>query len=102
MAVNKAFVVKNGLEVADNLLFANNNKVGIGTTLPDYTLEVKGDVSLNNRLYLKTVDSFVKNATGIVSVTSPSAITGLNTSLIKLGDFIDDGPGGVLRTKKWS
>jgi hypothetical protein len=86
MAINKNFVVKNGLEVADNLLFANNNKVGIGTTLPDYTLEVKGDVSLNNRLYLKTVDSFVKNATGIVSVTSPSAITGLNTSLIKLGD----------------
>jgi hypothetical protein len=51
----------------------------------------ENDVSLNNRLYLKTVDSFVKNATGIVSVTSPSAITGLNTSLIKLGDFIDDG-----------
>jgi hypothetical protein len=99
MAVNKAFVVKNGLEVADNLLFANNNKVGIGTTLPDYTLEVKGDVSLNNRLYLKTVDSFVKNATGIVSVTSPSAITGLNTSLIKVGDSIDDGPGGVLRAE---
>jgi hypothetical protein len=99
MAINKNFVVKNGLEVADNLLFANNNKVGIGTTIPDYTLDVKGDVSLNNRLYLKTVDSFVKNATGIVSVTSPSAITGLNTSLIKLGDFIDDGPGGVLRTE---
>jgi hypothetical protein len=48
MAVNKAFVVKNGLEVADNLLFANNNKVGIGTTIPDYTLDVRGQSKRSN------------------------------------------------------
>jgi hypothetical protein len=101
MAINKNFVVKNGLEVADNLLFADGSKqkVGIGTTVPNYTLEVKGDVSLNNRLYLKTIDSFVKSTTGIVSVTAPSSITGINTSEIRIGDNIDDGPGGVLRAE---
>ena len=101
MASNKNFVVKNGLEVADNLLFADGSKekVGIGTTVPNYTLEVKGDVSLNNRLYLKTIDSFVKSTTGIVSVTAPSSITGINTSEIRIGDNIDDGPGGVLRAE---
>ena len=44
MAVNKNFVVKNGLEVDTNLILANadTNKVGIGTTVPRYTLHVHG------------------------------------------------------------
>jgi len=42
MAVNKNFVVKNGLEVDTNLIVAdaNTNKVGIGTTVPLYSLHV--------------------------------------------------------------
>jgi len=42
MAVNKNFVVKNGLEVDTNLIVANadTNRVGIGTTIPQYTLHV--------------------------------------------------------------
>jgi len=42
MAVNKNFVVKNGLEVDTNLIVANadTNRVGIGTTVPQYTLHV--------------------------------------------------------------
>ena len=44
MAVNKNFVVKNGLEVADNLIFAENGKVGIGSTSPSNTLDVNGDI----------------------------------------------------------
>ena len=44
MAVNKNFVVKNGIEVAEDLIFANSNldKVGIGSTIPTTTLDVKG------------------------------------------------------------
>ncbi len=40
MAVNKNFVVKNGIEVADNLVFASSDleKVGIGSTVPTDTL----------------------------------------------------------------
>ena len=42
MAVNKNFVVKNGLEVNTNLIVADaiTDKVGIGTTVPEYTLHV--------------------------------------------------------------
>ena len=42
MAVNKNFVVKNGIEVNTNLIVADtdSNKVGIGTTVPEYTLHV--------------------------------------------------------------
>lgn len=42
MAVNKNFVVKNGLEVDTDLIVAdaNTNKVGIGTTVPLYSLHV--------------------------------------------------------------
>jgi len=42
MAVNKNFVVKNGLEVDTNLIVAdaNTNRVGIGTSVPQYTLHV--------------------------------------------------------------
>jgi hypothetical protein len=42
MAVNKNFVVKNGLEVNTDLIVADvdSNKVGIGTTIPTYQLHV--------------------------------------------------------------
>jgi len=61
MAVNKNFVVKNGLEVNDNLIIADstNKKVGIGSTIPDYTLEVVGGIGATD-IY----------ASGIVTATS--------------------------------
>jgi len=42
MAVNKNFVVKHGLEVDTNLIVANadTNRVGVGTSVPQYTLHV--------------------------------------------------------------
>ena len=45
MAVNKNFVVKNGIEVATDLIYATSDldKVGIGSTIPTSTLEVGGD-----------------------------------------------------------
>ena len=41
MAVNKNFVVKNGLEVDTNTLFVDsaNNRVAIGTTVPTASLD---------------------------------------------------------------
>ena len=47
MAVNKNFVVKNGLEVSTNLIIADaaRNKVGIGTTTPRTELDVRGGIA---------------------------------------------------------
>ena len=46
MAVNKNFVVKNGLEVNTKLILADatNQKVGIGSTAPKFELEVAGGI----------------------------------------------------------
>jgi hypothetical protein len=43
---NKNFVVKHGLEVDTNLIFADQgtNKVGIATTVANYTLHVNGGI----------------------------------------------------------
>ena len=48
MAVNKNFVVKNGLEVNTNLIVADTDaqKVGIGTTISRYLLHVNGGTGI--------------------------------------------------------
>ena len=50
MAVNKNFVVKNGLEVATNLIVADSstNRVGIGSTRPRIDLDVRGSFASTN------------------------------------------------------
>jgi hypothetical protein len=50
MAVNKAFVVKNSLEVNQTLILADSvrGKVGIGTSLPGYLLDVAGGIGATN------------------------------------------------------
>ena len=46
MAVNKNFVVKNGLEVYTDLLFADSatHSVGVGSTSPNFDLDVRGGI----------------------------------------------------------
>lgn len=53
MAINKNFVVKHGLEVDTNLLFANadTTRVGVNTANPDYTFHVNGGIGATT-LYL--------------------------------------------------
>jgi hypothetical protein len=50
MAINKNFVIKNGLEISTDLIIANatTRKVGIGTTVPQYTLHVNGGIGVTN------------------------------------------------------
>ena len=52
MAIQKNFVVKNGLEVNNNLIFADtgSNKVGIATNNAKYTLHVNGGIGATNLL----------------------------------------------------
>ena len=84
MAVNKNFVVKNGIEVNDDLLIADSSlgKVGIGSTLPTTTLDVLGQG-------IKAQDGLF---TGILTATSElnvgtggTVITALENGLIGLG-----------------
>lgn len=50
MAVSKNFVVKNGLEVGTNVIVADAQDlhVGLGTTAPSQTLDVRGDVRFSD------------------------------------------------------
>ena len=82
MAVNKNFVVKNGLEVNTDLILANaeENRVGIATTVPQYTLHVNGGIG--------ATDAYVSVASTVIqkfhvgaggSVFSVDAFTGIGS-----------------------
>tara|TARA_R100001443_G_scaffold117378_1_gene141839 strand:- start:2677 stop:3753 length:1077 start_codon:yes stop_codon:yes gene_type:complete len=52
MAVNKNFVVRNGIEVAEDLIVASTSldAVGLGTTTPSSTVDVAGGIVADNIL----------------------------------------------------
>ena len=81
MAIDKDFVIKNGLQVNDNLIYANpdSDKVGIGTTLADKKLFVKGDSEITQSLTV---------GTGL------SAVDGEFTGIITSNNGLDVGIGG--------
>ena len=62
MAVNKNFVVKNGLEVNNNLIIANaeTKRVGIGSTVPQYALDVSGGIGATD-LYVAGFTTIFKD-----------------------------------------
>ena len=78
-AINKNFVIKNGLEVDTNLILADayTNKVGIGTTAPQYLLHVNGGIGVTD-VYVSGIATIT---TGIVTnLTSTNLnVTGIGT-----------------------
>ena len=83
MSFNKNFVVKNGIEVNDDLLIASSDlgKVGIGSTQPTTTLDVSGGVGAQDGKF-----SGIVTATSELNVGSGgTVITASNTGLIGLG-----------------
>lgn len=81
MAINKNFVVKNGLEVNTNQIFADSasGKVGIGSTLPTVELDVQGAIAATD------VVSSLLRVTGYstlpqVTVTDNMVISGITTA----------------------
>ena len=72
MAVNKNFVVKNGLEVDTDLIFADasTDRVGIGSTIPSTALDVKGGIAVTDI-----------NATGVTTVVTLRGTTGIVTTI---------------------
>ena len=80
MAINKNFVVKNGLEVNTNQIFADSTsgKVGIGSTLPTVELDVTGAIAATD------VTSSLLRVTGYstlpqVTVNNDMVISGITT-----------------------
>ena len=87
MAVNKNFVVKNGLEVDTNTLFVDsaNNRVAIGTTVPTAALDVRGKILSDSQ-----VEGFVGKFVGIVTagavgVTTMTTLDAVVTGFSTLG-----------------
>jgi hypothetical protein len=73
MAVNKNFVVKNGLEVDTDLIFADasTNKVGIGSTIPSKQLDVIGGIGASEL-----------NITGVGTIVTLNGTTGIVTTVV--------------------
>jgi len=95
MAVNKNFVVKNGLEVNNDLIMANSSdsRVGIGTSVPHYTLHAFGGIGATS-LHVAGVSTFLSDVriTGVTTLASAGGITTTGGDFYVGGDLyvLDD------------
>ena len=82
MGVNKNFVVKNGLEVNENLILADasTKNVGIGSTIPARTLDVAGGIAATN-FYSSGISTFADD----VEVTKDLKVGLSGTTFTALG-----------------
>lgn len=81
MAVNKNFVVKNGLEVAVDAITvdASSKRVGLGTTNPNDTLDVRGGIDATNIEVRETVH--VGTSGSVFYVSNTTSNVGIGTSV---------------------
>ena len=105
--INKNFVVKNGLEVASNLIIADDTvkQVGIATTSLGYTLHVNGGIGVTDIYVTGIITSANLSVQGAVSFNDFSANTAnigiLNASTLiytpGIGSFsqLNIGTGGT-------
>ena len=90
MAVNKNFVVKNGIEVNENLIVSDiaDKFVGIGTSTPNQTLHVFGGIGATD-VRVTGVSTFISNiyvgASGttfsVIDATGSNGQVGIGTDL---------------------
>ena len=95
MAVQRNFVVKNGLQVNTSLLFADstNNNIGIGSTQPSTTLDVIGGIAATH-LSL----SGISTITGAIYGEGGAASVLVGSGLSVAGITTLAGSGGITTT----
>jgi len=87
MAVNKNFVVKNGLEVATDVILADasTKNVGIGSTIPTLTLDVRGGIGATDLqvtgFTTLTQDLQVGASGSVFYVSNSTNMVGVGTSV---------------------
>tara|TARA_Y100000004_G_C8958280_1_gene431924 strand:+ start:7832 stop:9370 length:1539 start_codon:yes stop_codon:yes gene_type:complete len=88
MSINKNFVVKNGLQVSDTLVFADaaEGRVGIGTTTPkDHLLHVFGGIGVTDA-YVTGIATFANTISvgpsgTLLNVVGPDNFIGVGTAI---------------------
>ena len=84
MAINKNFVVKNGLEVNTSLLVADTdtNRVGVATTAPSATLHVNGGIGATtlNVTGVTTTKTLIVSAGATFNTQSAPVLIGVGNS----------------------
>ena len=104
MAINKNFVIKHGVEVNTKLLVgdANTQKVGIGTTVPQYSLHVgglRGGIGASD-VYVSGITTVRDlHVTGITTFDTGRVLIGAGASTGTVGQILHVGSatteGGV-------
>ena len=95
MAVNRNFVVKNGLQVNTSLLFVDSatNRIGIGSTVPSTVLDVVGGIAATDLKLtgISTISGAIYGDGGVaaVQIGSGISIAGITTLA---------GSGGITTT----
>ena len=95
MAVNRNFVVKNGLTVNTSLLFVDSatNRIGIGSTVPSTVLDVVGGIAATD-LKLTGISTISGAIYGDGGVAAIQVVTGISIA----GITTLAGSGGITTT----
>jgi hypothetical protein len=98
MAIQKNFVIKNGLEVNTDLIVADkdSDKVGIATTNPRYTLHVNGGIGVTNSIVSGV--STVNNLTINGAVSAGSSLGNAGQYLVSTGTGVTWGAVPTVRS----
>ena len=114
MAISKNFVVKNGLEVADTLVYTTSalDKVGIGSTIPKSKLDVQGNLRAEGDLRAAGFGTITKGfevgiggtmltveATGLTGINKAAPLYTLDVIKIGSGTTAINAVGSVVATE---